>query len=72
MPGKEDAMEEKPKRKLLTVKQCREMLPVGRSSIYRLLEGEPGVHRVMRKGSTRAMILVEPEVIERILRRSAA
>lgn len=59
------------KKRLLSVKQCRELIPVSRASIYRLLEGEPGVHRIVRKGSTKAMILVEPEVVERILRRSA-
>jgi hypothetical protein len=56
---------------MLRIKDVQQRLGVGRSSTYRLLEGEPGVHRIYTTGSTKPMIVVEPEVVERILRRSA-
>lgn len=55
----------------LTVKQCQERLGVTRSSTYRLLAHEPGVHRIFRAGSKKPMIRVDATVIDRILQRSA-
>jgi len=60
------------KKKKLRVKECQRMLGLGRSSTYRVLQGErEGVYRIYVSGSIKPVIVVEPEVIERILRRSS-
>jgi predicted DNA-binding transcriptional regulator YafY len=63
---------ETPKEKL-TVAQFMKLVGVSKTTAYRMLDAEEsGVYRIQRKGSTRVMYRVDPEVAERILRRSAA
>jgi hypothetical protein len=55
---------------MLTMKQCGQRLGVPKSTVYKLLDREEGVHRYMVPGSKRPIIRVEASVIDRILRRS--
>jgi hypothetical protein len=57
--------------RLLTPKDAAQLLNVSLSTVYALVRDEPGVHRIFtRKGNKKPTIRIEPQVIERILRRS--
>jgi hypothetical protein len=54
----------------LTIKQCQVRLGCARSTTYKLLANEPGVHRFYLPGSKKPIIRVDSSVIDRILQRS--
>ncbi len=57
--------------KLISVKEAAKRLGVGKTSAYKLLANEPGVHRIYTPGSKKPMIKIEAQVTDRILRRTA-
>jgi hypothetical protein len=54
----------------LTVKQFQMELGFNRSSAYRILAHEPGVHRYFVPGSKKPIIRVDRAVVDRIKLRS--
>lgn len=55
---------------LLSMKECQKRLGVSRSSTYKILAHEPGVHRILSPGSKKPILRVKPETVDRILNRS--
>lgn len=56
--------------RFLTVSQAAKELGLSRSGAYRILTVEPGVYRIFLPGSKRPVMRVEPEIVDRILKRS--
>ena len=56
---------------LLTVKQARDLVPVGRTTFYELLaEGQIPSHRIRTKGSSRGRILIDRRDLEAFVEES--
>lgn len=56
---------------LLTVKQARDLVPVGRTTFYELLaEGQIPSHRIRTKGSNRGRILIHRVDLEAFVEKS--
>lgn len=58
-------------KEMLRVREAAVRLGVGRTSAWRILRKEPGVHLIYTPGSKKPIITVEAAVVDRILRRTA-
>lgn len=58
-------------KEMLSVKEAAARLGVKRTSAWRILRKEPGVHLIYTPGSKKPIIRAEAAVVDRILRRTA-
>lgn len=56
---------------MISVSEATRRLGISKTSAYKILNKEPGVHRIHTPGSKKPIIRVEAQVVDRILRRSA-